>query len=330
MRHLLSAAIVVFFLAMMALLARDHIVPMMQYGDSTTVSGAQLADVWGGTDEWMDISLNGTRIGAMRQVVEKDALGYNAAMKGILRAGFISGELQTAATMNERLELQAVSMRVSLGQGRDVELAGRVQGRDLFLRLKSDRGVKFTRIALREVPTLNVASDALFAGRQMEAGDSYLMDVYDPLWGMQAGKMRVAMVGEESIETESGTIRTRMAEASMPNVRMRAWLDEMEKPVRREISFVPSSRRGSAGSGSAAPPAFTLRMDRIGEAAKRGPQYAELLDLPGPPAHGIEELQGENSGEPLESFGLLQVLLRSQMKNLGGAAGGEAPAQETK
>lgn len=322
MRHLLSIAITAFFATMMFLLGRDHVLPGLEYGDSTTVSGAQLADQWVDTDEWNALTFNGTPIGTMRQAVERRGTGFVASMKTVVRSGFVTAELETAASLNERMELQTISMRLSAGE-RSVDLDGAFRGRDLYMRLHSATGTKYTHLVLREVPTLNASADALFAGRMMSPGDSYLLDVYDPVWGGQAGKMRISMVGEETIDTDKGPVQARMAEAVMQKIRMRVWLDDLGKPLRREYSYIAQNRRDGGPAG----PTFSLRMDRLPETARRDPKYADLIALPEPPTLAVADLQGENTGEPLQTFGFLPMLLRSQMKNFQPDA--EAPTTET-
>ncbi len=314
-RHLSTLLILAFFLLMMSLLTKDHILPMLEYGDSAVVSGAQLAESWGGTDEWMTLSFNGKQIGGMRQAVTKLPDGFAATGKTLIRAGFVGGTLETAATMNERLELQQVRLVLRLGNGQEIELAGMVERLTLYLRLKSGTGVRYTQIPLRQVPTLNISSDALFAGRMMQKGESYLMDVYDPLWGMQAGKMRVSLVGTEEIETEQGVVEVKVAEAKMQNIRMRIWLDDVEMPLRREVSYSPGTSNGQARL-EPMKPSFVLRMDRMSEAEKRTPFFETLYVEPEPPDLARDELRGENEGEPLEAFGLLPLLFKSQFESL--------------
>ncbi len=321
-RHLITAISIGFFLLMMTLLTRDHIVPMLEYGDATMVSGAQLAESWSGTDEWMTLSFNGQRIGGMRQSVTKFPDGFVATGRTLIRAGFVRASLETAASMNERLELEQVRMALRLGDGKEIELAGLVEQTTLHLRLESDTGVRHTRIPLREAPTLNISSDALFAGRMMKTGESYLMDVYDPLWGMQAGKMRVAMIGTEEIETETGTVEARIAEAAMQNIRMRIWLDELELPLRREISYTPNAARRRADAGEARS-AFVLRMDRMSEKEKAAAFFESLHDEPPAPDFSPDDFQGEDRGEPLEASGLLPLLFRSQFQALKNDTDGE-------
>jgi len=315
-RHATAILILAFFTVMMTLLVRDHVLPRLEHGSSSLVSGAQLAEVWNGTDEWMSLYFNGAPVGAMRQRVSRTETGYLAQGRTMLRAGFLAADLVTVATLNERLEITRFKVSFDTGADDPLELAGVVEGLAMNLRLKSPTGVRFTRTSLKQPPTLNISSDALFASRMMRDGQSYLMDVYDPLWGMNAGTMRIAMIGTESIEVDGETYDVKMAEAAMQNIRMRIWLDDVEVPLRREISWVPSrGHRGRAGDREVQP-SFVLRLDRIMDEDQSLPRLEPLWHLPEAPDLTIDKVRGKNRGEPLDAFGLLPILLKSRFESL--------------
>jgi len=298
-RHLLSIAIVLFFGAMMTFLARDHIIPMVEYGDATTVSGAQLSDTWSGIDEWSRVSFNNAPIGIMRQVVTQTGEGYAASVEAIIETPFLEASVHGSAVMNDRLELEEFIMNLTKGNGKDaMQLAGLVTGGTLYLRLKSPTGMQFTDIRLSDPITLNLTADALMSSAMLRPGESYLMDVYDPLWGMDAGKMRVTMVGDETITLPGGSTETIRVETAMSKIRMVVWLDpETRQPVRREVSYERGRRDSGQSFGGLA--RLALSMTRIPLDQRSREEYAELRTQIDPPDLELDEMRGENQGDQI-------------------------------
>lgn len=312
-RRLFSILSVSLFALMMGLLVRDHIWPMMAEGRAISVNTAHIADVWQGKDEWMTLSVNDMPIGVIRNVVQRNTKGYDAFIKIIIQAPFLKGEVNTSATMNERLELEQVRMTIER-RGTEqpaLELAGRVVDEKLFLRLQSATGTRFQQLRLREPLTLNIAADPFMSRDNMIAGETYSMDVYDPLWGMNAGKLRFTMRGHDTLYYGEESIATTVIEARMDNVLMTVWLDPKDEPIRREIRFTTQAAEDDEKLDQQQ---FMIRLDRIANPENLG-LYHELRELPEVPEYKIAGLMGESTGQPLEALGLFTMLLQGQMQS---------------
>ncbi len=316
-RHLIAAAIMLFFAVMMTFLVRDQIIPRWEYGDSTHVSNAQIADVWSGTDEWNRLYLNGQEIGVLNQSAKQlDDGGFLTTMMVNVRAGWIQAKLESVATLNPQLQLDQIRLALDTGgQDKTLELAGRTDQHNLFLRLSSPTGTKYTQLALKTPITLNITADAFMKNVAMEQGKSYLMDIYDPIWRSQAGKMSVTKIGEEEIEVDGKMVRAMQIEATMSNMRSRIWIDEKQEPVKREIEMFTSRLPRKDSPRVNAAPRINLVMIRITDLEELN-QLKKSLDEPEPPRYEYDELKGENTGEPLEAFGLLPMLIKNQMNSL--------------
>ncbi|MBI5153599.1 hypothetical protein HZA57_00040 [Candidatus Poribacteria bacterium] len=312
-RVIQGSATVLFFALMMSLLARDYLVPALRHGNATPVNTALLADQFVGTDDWMRLSLNGTEVGAMRTLSFPDSGGYATAMKLVLESPFLTGSVTTAGRLNERLELQQLVAVADFGQLRSgpIEVAGKTEGRQLYLRLQSPSGRRFTRIALRAPISMGAAANPLLAGNNMTAGETYSIDVYDPLWGMQAGKLRMTLAGLEVIEVEGRKHQTRRIETTLGQVVGKTWADANGIEWRREIRFAVAGEEGApAPTGGAGLPA--LMMERMSPEAGQK-DYPMLMELPELPEWTTAELRGTDEGEPLGALGILPALLRGRL-----------------
>ncbi|HNM47676.1 MAG TPA: hypothetical protein PKH51_11710, partial [Candidatus Sumerlaeota bacterium] len=64
-RTIQSLLISIFFLVMMVLLFRDHVMPSLTRGRGVEVDRRVLADSWSNQNDWMEIRIGDQRLGAM-------------------------------------------------------------------------------------------------------------------------------------------------------------------------------------------------------------------------------------------------------------------------
>lgn len=316
-RHLIAAAITLFFLAMMVLLVKNEILPTLNTGDGIPVSTRQLADEWTGKDEWAALSVNGRPVGALRTVAQRDGTGYHAFLKLVLEGGPVSGKIETAALLNERLELEQLHVTATVpgAETAALELAGLVEHQTLRLRLSSATGVKYQQVDLPRPITMNFAADPFMSGSQMVPGETYALDVYDPVWGMQAGRMKLTLAGTQRATLNGVPFDARIVEAEMGTATTKIWLDQRGDPFRREIRVPLGGGSTSRNEKGAEVPQIVVRLDRI-DSPEEMVKYAELRNLPDPPAFQPEDLRGEDSGEPLQALGILPMLVKGSFGNL--------------
>lgn len=305
-RRLSSLLSILFFAAMMSLLVRDHIWPMFSGGGAIAVSTAEIADIWAGKDEWMTVEVNGASIGAIRNIVQRTPDGYHAFMKAVLEGPLVGGAtISASGLLNTRLELEQI--RVTLerpGMERPaLELGGLVERNSLLLKLESPSGIRFSEVSLPRPITLNSAADPLMARGKLTAGETYAVDVYDPLWGMRAGRMRFSLKGLETVDTGFERLEATVVEAEMDSITTRVWLDAADEAVRREFRLRAGGGEGDAGQS------LVVRLDRL-SAPEKHPKFQALRDLPSLPEYQSADLRGENRGSPLQALGLLPMMLQ--------------------
>jgi hypothetical protein len=316
LRHLIAVLIVVFFGVMMTSLMRRHVLPTLDRAGGIRLSPSALAEEWAGRDEWTALQVGGRKVGALRTVVqaaEGGRAGYDGFLKFALDGNPAPATLESAARLNERLEIEQIVVQARLAGTEQpaLELAGLVQGRQLLVRLSSPTGVKYQQLELPRPITMNFAADPFMASGMLEPGKTYSLDVYDPLWGMQAGRLKMTLAGTRRLHWRGQTFESRIVEAEMGTVKSRIWLDWRGDPLRREI-MVPlgaGGARAQEGDGAAQ---LTVMLERIDEPEEMI-RHAELRTLPPVPDLLPADMRGENTGEPLQSLGLLPLLMKGSL-----------------
>lgn len=316
LRHLIAILIVVFFGVMMTSLMRRHVLPTLERGGGIRLSPSALAEEWAGRDEWTSLLVGGRKVGALRTVVQAgEHGGYDGFLKLALDGSPAPGTVESAARLNDRLEIEQIVVQVRFGESGPpaLELAGLVQGRQLQMRLSSPTGVKYQQLELPRPITMNFAADPFMASGMLEPGKTYTLDVYDPLWGMQAGRMKMTLAGTRRLHWRGQTFESKIVEAEMGTVKSRIWLDWRGDPLRREI-MVPLGAGGQRPQEGEESPQLTVTLERLDEPEEMI-RHAALRTLPSVPDLQPADMRGENTGEPLQSLGLLPLLMK------GGLAG---------
>ncbi|MCB2156119.1 hypothetical protein KQI84_14680 [bacterium] len=309
---------------MMSLLFVDHILPTLASGDSTPINTTMLAEQWTGQDDWMELTVNDVPVGVMRLTGGTMGEGYASTAEVLLGASdILSGTMEMSALLNSHLELTQFVARLNFEDHGipPLELAGMVEGKELLLRLKSPNGARFHSIDLRHPITLATASDPLMEGSSMRPGETYTVDVYDPLWGMQAGKLHMKVTGVDFIRIRGHAREAKRIESRLGNVVSKVWVDtRREEILQREIQLAPLNieNRSDSEDGeesklvSLGPKLVMTTIDPI-EAAHSFPELAATPDLPDLTP---DEMRGEDYGEPLDGFGMLSLLLRGNLSDL--------------
>lgn len=312
MSILRPALIIAFFAVMMSFLARDHLLPHWRGEGGEPLSTAMLADQWSGKDEWMRISINSVPVGVMRTTSEREGDGFRSVVQMRLDNALARGTLTAVATANRNLEITDALATATL-QGREVELAAKMSRTRMDLRLASEGGVRYLELPLRQPVTFNAAVDPLLTGNMLQAGEVYLVEVYDPVWGTNAGRLQVVWTGLERIRHGGDRVLTRRFEMSVGNVLAVVHVDEEGNQLRRVMGFADpgQDRQGRDGADSGPRFAKTPRLifEWIDPLEARA-QYPDMVELPPSPRLTADEMEGENQGEPLSGFGFAALILQ--------------------
>lgn len=319
MRILQQVAIVAFFAVMMALLARDHLLPRWQAQDGAQVSAALLVDAFTDRDDWALVKVAGARVGTMRMVSERRAAGPGFVSWTQLQVDMVGRKalVRAVALANPELELEKFEAVVQApGLDGEVRARGAASGRELLLEIASPTGARRESLELARPVALSSSLEPLITSGDLIAGEPYLLDVYDPLLQSEKTRLRVVWTGTERIRVGGAGIQARRIEATAGPMVMVVHVDGASNRIlRREFGLADTARRTPEGTPFVeGAPTVVLEWLRQIDGMDDAPALMELLPEP---AFEAGELRGESIGDPLDAFGLAPALLRNQLDFLG-------------
>src|SRR5690606_17330551 len=105
----------------------------------------------------------------------------------------------------------------------------------LYVKIESPTGVRHHKFSLKGPITMNAAINPLMIGDTMEAGRTYVMEMYDPVMGMSIQPMRLQLEALESISVDDKRYNTKRVKATLGSVQMRLWVTDSGEQIRREF-----------------------------------------------------------------------------------------------
>lgn len=317
--RLYSILITGFFLTMAVFLFRDHVIPSFQRTDAIDIDRRVLTDSWADVDDFNYVMLDDMRLGAIRTIAESEPVFndrgkftgryYVTGAHLEVRTLAFNGRLLMSAKLNRRLELEQVMVRAhlpGLGQkpyepevlaGEELpdgayELAGLVQGGQFFLRLRRDDAVQYRQFRLARPVTMTDSITPILRGNMLTQGETYAVDVYEPLYGGQAGQVEVTWVDEEVVPDANDVLQTnRIIELEYQNTRTRMVVDPAGQVIERRIPLFAGNSQQAKELGGAS---ILLRRREMLEVTGA---YPNLMYIMPPPELSPEEMQGEDRGQ---------------------------------
>lgn len=234
-RKALYISATLFWLVTMGMLIQRNygILPFLPGSSSPGLQGVIAdSDITG--EQWMGVYLNGEKLGFLSRIMSPDRNGY--AMEEALRIRMIvmgkEKEIETVlkASLDKNLRLR--SFTASLKTDVDLELSGKVTGRDLSLAINAS-GVKTTKyIHLNKEPTLNgPAVTGMLRG--MKSGDRISIPIFDPsLMGIEDLDLTVSV--KEKILSLGKLQEAYKVKGNMKGLEFTAWITERGEVLREE------------------------------------------------------------------------------------------------
>ncbi|HMZ51681.1 MAG TPA: hypothetical protein PK988_05400 [Candidatus Sumerlaeota bacterium] len=329
-RTIQSLLISIFFLVMMVLLFRDHVMPSLTRGRGVEVDRRVLADSWSNQNDWMEIRIGDQRLGAMHSTAEENDSKTGFVMTTNLRVdgGLIRGRLISSSRLNKRLELEAIRLRVQLAgfAGRVMsaeeldseelprgafELVGIVEGTTARFRVKRDDSQQFFEQHLARPVTLSDSITPVLRGQMLNQNVDYAIDVYDPFLGNSASSVIVTYLRDE-MENVGGELQTvKKVQIRYQSSRIFLAVDGNGNILRREIPLLAPGTAGAKADDAAKVPTLVLERVASGDARSRWP---DLAYTPRPAAIAPEDVRGENKGQLLQGFSLTSLLSQGAKK----------------
>lgn len=350
-RRLQPIAVTLFFVAMMGLLARDHILPLFAEGERLRVDSKMVEDTWSvDRDDSMRLMLGKNEVGAIRITADKltgQPTKYLFSMAIEIKTLLIQGTIHTTALANRRLELEQFEAKIDVPrlaaavQNRrksalanispdpePVLVCGLVQGSVLLLKLEQGESVRYATQPLRApITMMETVESALFSMMRQE-GKVYRVETMDPFVDARAMEAFVVYEGASQVPVEQITFRDLIPE-NATELRVHSYrvaLGRMESTYRvldggrvlaREIRiFATPLTPGKASDGV---PLFPeIRME-ISEPFSLRAKYPALDRLPTSPELTLEEMQPPPGAEIIDLDALAPFLANAK-SNSGAAA----------
>lgn len=340
-RILQSAFIVTFFLVMMSLLVRDHIIPNLSRGDGIEVDYRILVDSWAGQDEWYEVRLGDMPLGAMRTVAERheedDAYSILGHLE--LRTPFLSGRLLTAASLNSRLEVQSARMVGAMGapgggmpdpeslaagelSDEAIEVLALIRSQTMNLRMQRGETVQFMSQPMMRPVTMIDSVTPMLRGDMLSEGVVYSIDLYDPLMGGGAGRAEIEWVDSTTFVNDGGEEeRLRNVEIRIGPLKTSVKVDDNGDVLRREIPIMAPT---GSGVGSDSGPRIVMVRKDPWDLEQEYPRLNFVLDSP---SVSPTDVVGESTGDIFEGVNLMSMIGRGLRGRLPGGLGGGSTSE---
>ncbi|MDX2175288.1 MAG: hypothetical protein SF028_02350 [Candidatus Sumerlaeia bacterium] len=302
--------VTLFFVAMMGLLFRDHVLPSLMQGERLNVDSTLVQDAWADRDDFLAVRFSGQERGGLRinsTRIEEDPPRYLFTAQLSIRTPFLSGTLVAAATANRRMELEQFEATVDVPRLRgpdDAEgaplatVSGRVAGPELLVRFEDAQGERFLRQPLLAPIRLADSLETSLFQVMRKPGQVFRVDVVDPLFGGQPDAALVTFEGVEDVELPphlsagEGAADDRMAPASKFSVLLGPvdssyWMLDSGRVYRREIRLVSRNQSVLRASQRNTAPLLVLTLEDPLRMRERYPALRQLPPIPDVEAAGL-------------------------------------------
>lgn len=249
-RHLISAAIVLFWLAMMTSLVRDRILPERRQAAASLMDPEALAINWYPVREWNWIRQNERIIGGAALTVDQNdiaadqtpgANGYTVLQNALLSLPLLGMEgrqvaLQMRLALNPAFTVDRFAIRLETG-GLAMRGVGFIDHEALYYRLDlPDAPAQYGYFPMRHPPSLLSTVQPLLSRHfRLEVGDRHSVDVLDPVWDMTQGRAEVLVAAEERILHEGEERKVYRLETRFGGIVRSSWVSEDNRVLRREL-----------------------------------------------------------------------------------------------
>ncbi|MBN1477770.1 hypothetical protein JXA47_13540 [Candidatus Sumerlaeota bacterium] len=236
-RGLISLLITAAWLAMMALLVHDHLLPHPIGRDAAEVAPPDLADDWVNIHDFMVIQRQGRSLGASVFALERlpDGSGHTVSERLRLDVGMTDLTLEGAAELDADLQLERLWARLSSPLFR-FTLRGQVDGDRLLLVLNGPLGQRhFSQTLGEPITLLDAARPRMFESIELEPGRSYRIPSAD-LFGQFAVSDLVLEVRDYGlVETHQGSLPAYEIATEYAGVASSVWVDEDGRLIRQPL-----------------------------------------------------------------------------------------------
>ncbi|MBI5195468.1 MAG: transglutaminase domain-containing protein [Nitrospirae bacterium] len=227
-RKLFHAAIVLFWIAVMALLIYRH-APIKGMGIAAHTVLPESAQ------RWMGAYLKGQKIGYTSSSLYRDVDGYSAYEEIHLRLNVLGTEqdIRTKTYVSISPELKVRSFRFSMNSGKGIEIKGKFTGKTLNLDIETAGNKTAQTMELAEEPQMSLTILPYLIKEGFKSGASFKFPVFDPAtMGIQ--DMLIEIAGREKITISGKEVTAFKIRGDLQGIRLLMWVDENGNELREE------------------------------------------------------------------------------------------------
>jgi hypothetical protein len=234
--HLLGVSVVGFWLLMITILVRDHIL-----SDNTSIkmNGSETIAVSSEQREWKEIFLNNRKVGYSVNMIRPLEAGYFIQEEIFLKMklmGFEKGLYAiTQSSVDGDFILKNFFFKMSSGII-NYRVFGEVEDKKIVIKTGRGRRSRRRIIELKAPPMINSGIGHLFKTFEMKVGESYRLPFFDPSL-MSQNEALFTITAEEKVEINRITYEAFRVETELWGNRLSFWIDR-DGSVLKEEGFM--------------------------------------------------------------------------------------------
>ncbi|MCX7045726.1 MAG: hypothetical protein NTX50_09625 [Candidatus Sumerlaeota bacterium] len=239
-----SLAIAGFWLTMMSFLLIKEIWPGRTLGQEKFIMPEAFAANWQDMDEWMEVRYKDLYLGVAHTQIQRVTGGYYLAgsrLRLALPFGILRMSLQADGTalLDAKMTLETAALDCEM-LSQKIRFEAAVSGDALYYSL-SNNGTQAGggRLLLAAPPSLYPAARSMLARNfKLQEGQTYDVQVFDPLWtfGSDMVRMRVGKREQVPLGGKSHQMVTAFKiETTMNDIKSYSWVDDEGRTVRHQM-----------------------------------------------------------------------------------------------
>jgi len=240
-RAAISTAITAFWLVMMGLLLRDHVLPRRGSSDAIDLTPDQLTEEWRDYEEWMKLTIAGKSDGVSYTSIRRrtDRSGFVACNRIWLDLDVFGGRhtfrLEMAASLDSlfRLDRAAADLRLDDSRMSFVALSNNIR---FYYRWEFEGRTQAGAQKLERPISLLEAVRPLVARRfELEVGRAYRLPVLDSTWSLREGTAEVRVEALDRIALGGRSVEAFRLVTQLGSFSSTTWVSAGGEVLRREF-----------------------------------------------------------------------------------------------
>ncbi len=249
--HAAGVLVLLFWAVLMALFAHRSYFPAQ--ANRTTTDGRETA-ITEAEREWLEIFLNGKKVGYVARRVGPVGQGYVINEEILLKLNLmdmpVSTHTLTQCLVDERFQLRRFHVAVDSGVVR-FKVSGEAEEGWIHVETGEGAACRRHRIKIAGPVVIPSAIPQFFKGRQVREGQSFVFSMLDPATLTQR-EITIHVGGRETVEINKDRVGAHRLESEVMGQHITSWIDDSGTVLREEgfmgLTLVRSSEGQALGT----------------------------------------------------------------------------------